>query len=186
MTENPSHELATAEEWNRARHRESVLRSLLTQSSLSETEHSNSQQADGSKAGLFLQAVRRVQAVPQDFNAASPCRWSAVRIAFTSCQYGIPCPQMHRRVLHVGRAAIIRCIDAQDRSRMPTSRRADSQLSDDQTEACRLRSEGTCESPVRGEGSQRGVPTSPRKYSADTSLPASSNRSQSNGSDRSR
>jgi len=38
MTEDPSHELATAEEWNRARHRETVLRSLLTQSSLSETD----------------------------------------------------------------------------------------------------------------------------------------------------
>ena len=38
MTENPSHELATAEEWSRARQRETVLRSLVTQSSLSETD----------------------------------------------------------------------------------------------------------------------------------------------------
>ena len=38
MTENPSHELATPEEWSRARHRETILRSLVTQSSLSETD----------------------------------------------------------------------------------------------------------------------------------------------------
>ena len=38
MTENPSHELATPEEWSRARQRETVLRSLVTQSSLSETD----------------------------------------------------------------------------------------------------------------------------------------------------
>src|SRR5258708_21590125 len=34
MTENPSHELATAEEWSRARHRETILRSLVTHSPL--------------------------------------------------------------------------------------------------------------------------------------------------------
>src|ERR1700685_4280035 len=54
----------------------------------------------------------------------------------------------------VGCAAIIRCIDPQDRSRMPTSRSADSELSDDPTAACRVRSEGTYESPVRDEGSR--------------------------------
>jgi hypothetical protein len=186
MTENHWHELATPEEWSRARQRETVLRSLVTPVLFVRDRHPNSQQADGSKAGLFLQTVRRVQALPPDVNAASPCRWSAVRLASTSCRDGIPCSQMHQRVLHVGRAAVIRCIDAQDRSRMPTSRSADSELSDDQTEACRVRSEGACESPVRDEGSRGGVPTSSRKYSADTSLPASSNRSQSNGPDRSR
>jgi len=38
MTENPSHELATPEEWSRARHRETILRSPVTQSSLSEAD----------------------------------------------------------------------------------------------------------------------------------------------------
>ena len=38
MTEIAAHELATAEDWNRARHRESILRPLATQSSLSEAD----------------------------------------------------------------------------------------------------------------------------------------------------
>jgi hypothetical protein len=53
MTEDPSHELATAEEWNRARHRETVLRSLLTQPSLSETDIQIASKQIGVKRAYF-------------------------------------------------------------------------------------------------------------------------------------
>ena len=154
MTENPSHEQATPEEWSRARHRETILRSLVTQFSLSETDIRLASKRMGVGRAYFYRLLAAYRPAPPDVYAASPCRWPAIRLAFTSCQNRIIDSQMHRRVLHVPRAPVIRCTDAGDHSRMPTSRGAYSKLSYDQTETCHVRSEGAFESPFRGEGSR--------------------------------
>ena len=65
MTGNPSHGLATAEEWNRARHRESVLRSLLTQSSLSETDIRIASKRMGVGGPIFTGCSPRTSCAPR-------------------------------------------------------------------------------------------------------------------------
>jgi hypothetical protein len=65
MTEDPSHELATAEEWNRARHRETVLRSLLTQSSLSETDIQIASKQIGVRRAYFYRLFATYKLCPK-------------------------------------------------------------------------------------------------------------------------
>jgi hypothetical protein len=63
--------------------------------------HPTGQQADGRKAGLFLQTARRVQAGAPRRQRASPRRWPPARLASTACRNGTPYSQVYRRVLHV-------------------------------------------------------------------------------------
>jgi hypothetical protein len=65
MTEDPSHELATAEEWNRARHRETVLRSLLTQSYLSETDIQIASKQMGVRRAYFYRLFAAYKLCPK-------------------------------------------------------------------------------------------------------------------------
>ena len=131
MTEDPSHELATAEEWNRARHRETVLRSLLTQSTLSETDIQIASKQMGVRRAYFYRLFAAYKLCPKTSTLLSRAggRPSGLHLL----------PANTESLVH-------KCIE-------------DFYMS--------------------------GVWSS-RKYSANTSLPASSNRSQSHGPDCSR
>lgn len=65
MTEGPPHELATPEAWSRARHRESILRSLVTQASLSEADIRLASKLMGIGRAYFYRLLAAYQIRPQ-------------------------------------------------------------------------------------------------------------------------
>jgi hypothetical protein len=154
MTENPSHELATPEEWSRARHRETILRSLVTQSSLSETDIRLASKRMGVGRAYFYRLLAAYRLRPQTSTLLPRAGGRPSGLHLLPARTESLIHKMHRRVLHVPRAPVIRCTDTEDHSRMPTSRSAYSKLSYDQTETCHVRSDGAFESPFRGEGSR--------------------------------
>ena len=65
MTKNPSHELATPEEWSRARLRETILRTLATQSSLSESDARLASKRMGVGRAYFYRLLAAYRLRPQ-------------------------------------------------------------------------------------------------------------------------